>query len=86
MSEQAKRGRSLTGTVVSDKMDKTVVVEVVRQVKDKVYKKYLRKKNKFHAHDETNVCQMGDIVRIHESRPISKQKTWVLAEIIEKAK
>lgn len=72
--------------VVSDKMDKTIVVAVVRKVKHPLYKKYITRTKKFKAHDELNQCGIGDKVRIVETRPISKDKCWRLAEIIEKAK
>ncbi len=74
------------GTVVSDKMDKTIVVAVVRKVKHPLYKKYITRTKKFKAHDELNQCGIGDKVKIVETRPISKDKCWRLVEIIEKAK
>ncbi len=77
--------RQLTGTVVSDKMDKTAVVEVERLVKHPLYKKYIRRRNKFAAHDKENSCRIGDKVLITESRPISKHKRWRVTDIIEKA-
>ncbi|GAB6907151.1 30S ribosomal subunit protein S17 [Desulfosarcina cetonica] len=77
--------RQLIGTVVSDKMDKTAVVQVERLVKHPLYKKYIRRRNKFSAHDKDNSCNIGDKVLITESRPISKQKRWRIIEIIEKA-
>jgi small subunit ribosomal protein S17 len=77
--------RQLTGTVVSDKMDKTAVVQVERLVKHSLYKKYIRRRNKFAAHDKDNSCTIGDKVLITESRPISKHKRWRVSEIIEKA-
>ncbi|MBB72232.1 MAG: 30S ribosomal protein S17 [Legionellales bacterium] len=90
MSEQTETKQSnrrvLVGTVVSDKMDKSIVVEVVRQVRHKLYKKYIKRAKKFHAHDETNQCGQGDTVKIEECRPLSKTKSWMLKEIIEKAK
>lgn len=86
MSGQAKVRRTLTGKVVSNKADKTVVVEVTRKVRDPIYKKYITKSKKFHAHDEANTCGLGDVVRIAECRPISKLKTWQLDAIVEKAK
>ena len=86
MSGQAKVSRTLTGKVVSNKSAKTVVVEVTRKVRDPIYKKYITKSKKFHAHDENNTCELGDIVRIAETRPISKLKTWVLDAVVEKAK
>jgi small subunit ribosomal protein S17 len=75
-----------TGVVVSDKMDKTIVVRVVRQFKHPLYKKIVRKHKKFKAHDENNDCKMGDVVRIAESRPLSRHKRWTLDEIIERSK
>jgi small subunit ribosomal protein S17 len=82
-----KRGskRTLTGTVVSDKMDKTIVVKVERLVKHRLYKKYVRKRAQFSAHDETNSCRIGDKVIISESRPLSKTKRWRVSQIVEKA-
>lgn len=73
-----KRGmrRTLVGTVVSDRMDKTVVVRVERLVQDPRYKKYVRRRSKFMAHDESNACSVGDRVQIIEHRPISKRKRW----------
>jgi small subunit ribosomal protein S17 len=73
-----KRGmrRTLVGTVVSNKMDKTVVVRVERLVQDPQYKKYVRRYSRFMAHDETNTCNVGDQVRIIEHRPLSKRKRW----------
>ena len=77
--------RQLIGTVVSDKMEKTAVVQVERLIKHPVYKKYVRRRNKFVAHDKDNSCNIGDRVKITESRPISKLKRWRVTEIIEKA-
>jgi small subunit ribosomal protein S17 len=77
--------RQLIGTVVSDKMDKTAVVQVERLVKHPLYKKYIRRRNKFAAHDKDNSCNIGDKVLITESRPISKLKRWRVTDIIEKA-
>lgn len=77
--------RQLIGTVVSDKMDKTAVVQVERLVKHPLYKKYIRRRNKFAAHDKDNRCSIGDKVLITESRPISKIKRWRVTDIIEKA-
>ena len=68
--------RSLVGTVVSDKMDKTVVVRVERFVKEPTYEKYVRRYSKFMAHDETNACHVGDRVQIVEHRPLSRCKRW----------
>lgn len=78
--------KSRVGIVVSDKMDKTIVVAVVRKVKHPLYKKYITRTKKFKAHDELNQCGIGDKVEIVETRPISKDKCWRLAEVIEKAK
>ena len=75
----------MVGTVVSDKMDKTVVVMVERLVKHRLYHKYIRRRAKFAAHDEANNCQVGDKVMITESRPLSKTKKWRVSKIIEKA-
>jgi small subunit ribosomal protein S17 len=82
-----KRGirRTLEGTVVSDKMDKTVVVRVERLVKDPHYHKYVRRYSKFMAHDESNECSLGDRVRIIEHRPISKRKRWKVQAMVVKA-
>ncbi len=85
MSSEGKNKRTLTGRVVSNKMDKTITVEVIRYVSHKLYKKYISKRRKFYAHDEQNSCEMGDMVRIAEHRPISKNKNWMLVEVIEKA-
>lgn len=84
MSEQ-KRSRSLTGTVVSNKMDKTVSVLVERQVKHPLYKKYIRLSTKLMAHDENNECDQGDTVLIEECRPLSRHKSWRLLKVVEKA-
>ena len=81
-TEKELKGRYVVGKVVSDKMDKTIVVEVERLVKHPLYGKFIRRRTKLHAHDEKEVCNIGNIVRIQESRPISKKKTWVLVDII----
>lgn len=78
--------RTVQGTVVSDKMDKTAVVAIVRQVKHPIYGKFIKRTTKLHAHDESNQCGMGDTVTIRECRPISKNKSWTLVDVIEKAK
>ena len=72
--------RVLTGRVTSDKMDKTITVLVERRVIHPLYKKFIRRSKKYAAHDELNVCKIGDAVRIEECRPISKRKTWMLVE------
>jgi small subunit ribosomal protein S17 len=77
--------RQMVGTVVSNKMDKTVIVLVERLVKHKLYKKYIRRRSKFAAHDENNDSRVGDKVLITQSRPISKTKRWRVSEIVEKA-
>jgi small subunit ribosomal protein S17 len=77
--------RQMVGTVVSDKMDKSVTVQVERLVKHKLYKKYIRRRAKFAAHDENNSCGVGDKVLITESRPISRTKRWRISRIVEKA-
>lgn len=74
------------GVVTSDKMDKSIVVSVERKVKHPKYGKFVKKTSKFVAHDETNDCNIGDTVRIMETRPLSKSKNWRLVEIIERAK
>ena len=85
MSERNLR-KTRTGKVVSDKMDKTVVVAVVDNVRDPLYKKIVKHTVKFKTHDEENACGIGDTVMIMETRPISKDKRWRVVEIIEKAK
>ncbi|MGB7919738.1 MAG: 30S ribosomal protein S17 [Desulfobacterales bacterium] len=82
-----KRGmkRQVIGTVVSDKMDKTVVVQSERLVKHRLYDKYIRRRAKFSAHDAENSCRIGDKVLITESRPLSKTKRWQVSQILEKA-
>ena len=85
MSERAFR-KTRVGKVVSDKMDKTIVVLVEDRVTHPLYKKIVRISKKYKAHDENNACREGDKVRIMETRPLSKDKRWRLVEIIEKAK
>jgi small subunit ribosomal protein S17 len=77
--------RTLTGTVVSNKMDKTIAVVVERLVKHPQYGKYVRRSTKLLAHDEANACQEGDLVAITETRPFSKRKAWRLVEIVKRA-
>ena len=77
--------RQLTGTVVSDKMDKTITVQVERLVKHRLYKKYIKRCAKFSAHDESNQCGIGDTVMITESRPLSRTKRWRVSQILKKA-
>jgi small subunit ribosomal protein S17 len=88
MSEQqseVNNGRALTGTVVSDKMNKTVTVLVERKVKHPLYGKIIRLSKKYHAHDENNEFHPGDIVVIEECRPISRTKTWNVSRLVQKA-
>jgi len=84
MSEN-KVVRTLTGKVVSDKMDKSIVVLIERRVKHPIYGKYVSKSTKVKAHDEQNECGIGDLVTIAESRPLSKTKSWALVKVEEKA-
>ncbi len=77
--------RRMEGVVVSDKMDKTVMVEVTRLRRHRLYKKVMRQRNKFMAHDEQNACRVGDRVRIVESRPLSRHKRWVVEAILGRA-
>lgn len=88
MTEQqsSKVVRTLTGTVVSDKMNKTVTVLVERKVKHPIYGKVIRLSKKYHAHDENNEFHSGDVVVIEECRPISKSKAWRVARLVEKAR
>lgn len=87
MTEQtAEKKRTLTGKVVSNKGDKSVTVMVERKVKHPVYGKFVRRSTRFHAHDESNECNAGDIVTIEQCRPISKTKCWRLVSIDERAK
>ena len=83
---ERKRRKTRIGIVSSDKMAKTITVAVERKIKHPIYGKFLKKTTKFHAHDEANTAGTGDVVRIMETRPLSKTKRWRLVEIIEKAK
>ena len=85
MSEQEKKARSTSGVVISNKMDKTVTVLVERQEKHPLYKKYIRKSTKLHAHDESNECNEGDTVQVEECRPMSKSKSWRVIEVVSRA-
>ena len=80
-----KSARTVTGKVVSDKMDKTITVLIERRVKHPVYGKYITRSSKIHAHDESNQCGIGDTVTVAESAPYSKSKTWNLVEVVESA-
>ncbi|MEQ1745258.1 MAG: 30S ribosomal protein S17 [Saprospiraceae bacterium] len=75
-----------TGVVVSDKMDKTIAVQVERRLMHPLYGKFVKRSKKFFAHDEENTCKIGDKVRIMETRPLSKMKRWRLVEVLERAK
>jgi small subunit ribosomal protein S17 len=86
MVDKKSNRKILTGSVVSDKMEKTVVIKITRRKLHTLYKKYITKSKKIKAHDERNECSIGDIVRVIESRPLSKDKSWRLLEIVEKAK
>lgn len=77
--------RSLTGRVISNKMDKTITVLIERRVKHPKYGKFIKRSTKLHAHDEENTCREGDVVTIVQSRPISKTKTWCLDKIVTRA-
>jgi small subunit ribosomal protein S17 len=85
MSEDKKAQRTLVGRVVSDKMDKTVSVAIERLIKHPVYGKYIRRTTKVLAHDATNECKSGDRVAIAESRPISKNKSWSVVNVVERS-
>lgn len=86
-SKMNKRNRkTLIGTVVSNKMEKTIVVRIERRKLHPLYKKYITRTKKIKAHDEGSLCQIGDLVKVVESRPLSKDKRWNLLEVLEKAK
>jgi small subunit ribosomal protein S17 len=85
MSEEKKAARTITGRVVSDKMDKTVSVAIERLIKHPVYGKYIRRTTKVMAHDANNECKPGDRVSISECRPISKNKSWSVVSVVERA-
>ena len=84
--EARKIRQEKVGRVVSSKMDKTIVVEVTRRVPHPVYKRVVQRRKKFYAHDEANRCNVGDVVRIVESRPLSRLKRWRLAEVLRRAR
>ena len=86
MTEQEKAARTMSGRVVSDKMDKTITVLIERRVPHPVYGKYVRRSTKIHAHDQNNECKEGDTVVIEPCRPLAKTKSWRLVKILEKAK
>jgi small subunit ribosomal protein S17 len=82
--ESSQNVRTLTGRVVSDKMNKTITVKIERRVKHPVYGKYITRSSKVHAHDENNECRIGDLVTVRETRPISRSKSWALVRIDER--
>lgn len=82
---KTNEARTASGTVVSNKMDKTITVLVERRMKHPLYGKYIKRSKKIHAHDEENVCQEGDLVTVEETRPMSKTKTWNLVSVDRKA-
>ena len=85
MAASESKARTVTGRVISNKMDKTITVLIERRVKHPVYGKYLTRSSKVHAHDENNECGIGDTVTVGETRPISKSKSWTLLKIEESA-
>lgn len=85
MSSEDKILRTQTGSVISDKMDKSATVLIERKVKHPLYGKYIKKSTKLHVHDENNECSLGDTVQITECRPMSKTKSWTLVKVVDKA-
>jgi len=85
MSSEEKVLRTQTGSVISDRMDKSATVLIERKVKHPLYGKFMKKSTKLHIHDENNECSMGDTVQITECRPMSKTKSWTLVKVLEKA-
>ena len=86
MNAESKLQRTTTGRVVSDKMDKSIVVLVERMVRHPVYGKFIKRSKKMHVHDAENTCNIGDIVQIQECRPLSKTKSWELVKVVEQAR
>ncbi|SEI89734.1 small subunit ribosomal protein S17 [Allopseudospirillum japonicum] len=86
MAETEKKARTLTGKVVSDKMEKSITVLIERRVRHPIYGKYVKRSTKLHAHDEANNARQGDTVTIQECRPLSKTKSWTLVEVVERAR
>ena len=86
MDTGQKLQRTTTGRIVSDRMDKSIVVLVERMVRHPVYGKFIKRSKKMHAHDMSNVCRIGDVVQIRECRPLSKTKSWELVKIVEQAR
>lgn len=85
MTDSELSGKVMIGKVVSDKMQKTIVVMVERTVKHPKYSKMIKRRTKLHAHDESEVCKIGNTVKIRESRPLSKMKNWVLVEVLSES-
>lgn len=85
MSKQEKMVRTEMGNVVSNKMDKTITVKIERKVPHPIYRKYVRRSTRIHAHDEHNECNIGDTVLVEACRPLSKSKSWRLLKVVEKA-
>ena len=86
VKKKQRNRKTLVGTVVSNKMEKTIVVRIERRKLHPLYKKYITRSKKIKAHDKGNLCRIGDLVKVIESRPLSKEKRWRLLEILEKAK
>ncbi len=86
MTEERKQRKQRVGVVTSNKMTKTITVSVERRLRHPIYGKFVKKTKKFMAHDESAECQIGDVVKIMETRPLSKRKRWRLVEVLEKAK
>ena len=84
MSEQSQANRTLQGRVVSDKMNKSITVQIERKVKHPLYGKYIRRSTKVHAHDENNECQIGDVVVVEQGRPLSKLKKWRFVKLVDR--
>lgn len=84
-TQNAVVNRSIVGKVISNKMNKTIIVVIERKVKHPLYGKYVRRFSKMYAHDEANQCQIGDLVRVAPCRPLSKTKFWMLVEVLKKA-
>lgn len=85
MSAETEVARTLTGRVMSDKMNKSITVVIERLVRHPVYGKFIRRSTKLHAHDESNECRTGDLVMIQQCRPLSKTKSWKLVKVLERA-
>ncbi len=86
MGEKTKTARSLSGRVISNKMNKTITVQVDRRIRHPLYGKIVTRHTKLHAHDESNECKQGDLVQIEECRPLSKTKAWRLVKVLERAR